>query len=238
MSTTIQTVPSSLLSTMNPTKTGSTSTTGSTDSSSSSSSSVTTAQNNFMTMLVTQMQNQDPLNPMDNAQVTSQMAQLSTVTGINQLNTTMTNMMSNFQSSQTLQAANLIGHTVVVPGSTLALSSGTTGSGQFGVQLAAAASNVNIDVKDASGTVVDTIAAGSLPAGVSSLTWDGSTTAGGTAPNGQYTFSVSAANGSAAVTATPLSVGQVSSVSAGTSGTQLNIPNVGATNFSSVIQIL
>jgi flagellar basal-body rod modification protein FlgD len=188
-----------------------------------------------MSMLVAQMQNQDPLNPMDNAQVTSQMAQLSTVTGVNQLNTTMTSMMASYQSNQTLQAANLIGQNVVVPGNSMTLSSGT---GQFGVQLASAASNVQVTVTNSAGAVVDTINAGSLPTGVSALTWNGATTAGTTAPDGQYTFTVSAANGTSSVTSTALSVGQVGSVSTGTAGPQLNVTNVGVTPIANVVQIL
>ena len=72
------------------------------------------AQDRFMKLLVTQMKNQDPLNPLDNAQVTSQLAQLSTVTGIDKLNATLETMMSNAQNSQSLQASNLIGHAVLV----------------------------------------------------------------------------------------------------------------------------
>jgi flagellar hook assembly protein FlgD len=65
-----------------------------------------------MKMLIAQLQNQDPTNPMDNAQMTSQLAQLSTVDGINQLNNTMTSLINNTQSSMAYQAANLIGHNV------------------------------------------------------------------------------------------------------------------------------
>ena len=236
MSTTIQSVSPALLATMNPgSSTSSTSSTSSSSASASAAASATSSQNNFMSMLVAQMQNQDPLNPMDNSQVTSQMAQLSTVTGINQLNTSMTNMLSNYQSNQTLQAANLIGQTVVVPGNALALSGST---GQYGIQLASAASNVQVSVSNSAGAVVDTINVGSLPSGVSALTWNGATTAGTTAPDGQYTFSVAAANGTADVTSTALSVGAVASVSTGTAGAQLNVTNVGAINLSNVLQIL
>lgn len=94
--------------------------------SSSAKSSVDTAQDRFMTLLITQMKNQDPLNPMDNAQVTSQMAQLSTVTGINKLNSTVESLMSSMQSGQSYQAANMIGHNVLVPGTSVT-TSGTGG---------------------------------------------------------------------------------------------------------------
>jgi len=87
--------------------------------SASSASTTGTAQgteDRFLKLLVTQMKNQDPLNPLDNAQVTSQMAQLSTVTGIEKLNAALTTMSQSFASSQSLQAANMIGHGVLVPG--------------------------------------------------------------------------------------------------------------------------
>src|SRR5215467_5754674 len=73
-------------------------------------------QKRFLTLLVTQIQNQDPLNPMDNAQVTTQLAQLSTVSGIGQLNTTMQSLAASFSATQTLQSAALIGHNVMVAG--------------------------------------------------------------------------------------------------------------------------
>src|SRR5512143_4217969 len=80
--------------------------------------------NKFMTLLVTQLKNQDPLNPLDNAQVTSQLAQISTVSGIEKLNTTLQSLLQSTSDSQTTQAAGLVGHVVLVPGSGLQLSSG------------------------------------------------------------------------------------------------------------------
>ena len=233
MSTTINTVSTALLNTMNNTPANSSS--SSTSSSTSATDSAAQLQNNFMTMLVTQMQNQDPLNPMDNSQVTSQMAQLSTVTGISQMNSTLSGLVSNFQSSQALQAANLINQSVVVPGNAITLSSG---SSQFGVNMSAAANNVQATITNASGTVVDTLNLGSLPAGVSALNWNGQTSTGATAPDGQYTFAISASSGKTSVSATALSVGVVNSVSTGTSGAMLNIPNVGQTSVANVLQIL
>ena len=81
------------------------------------------AQDRFMTLLVTQMKNQDPLNPLDNAQVTSQLAQLSTVTGIDKLNVTLQALQGSYQASQALQATDMIGRGVLVPGSTVTLRS-------------------------------------------------------------------------------------------------------------------
>lgn len=230
MTSTINSVSPSLLATMNP------QTPSATSGASTAADSAAALQNKFMTLLVTQMQNQDPLNPMDNSQVTSQMAQLSTVTGISQTNTTLASLMTELQATQSMQASSLIGKSVVVPGNNVTLNSGTA---QFGVQMAAAASNVQAVIKNSAGTVVDTMNLGSLPSGVSAIGWKGEMTGGGTAPDGQYTFSLQANDGTAAAGATALSVGQVSSVSTGGSaGTQLNIPTLGAVNYASVLQII
>jgi len=236
MSTTVNTVSPALLAAMNPQTAAASGSSSSTSGGLSGTESATTLQNNFMTLLVTQMQNQNPLNPMDNSQVTSQMAQLSTVSGIGQMNTSLTSLMNSMQASQSMQAANLIGKSVVVPGNAVSLSSG---AGQFGVQLDQAASSVKAVITNAAGVTVDTMDLGSMPSGVSAVNWDGKTSSGGVAPDGQYTFKLSAANGTTAVNATALSVGLVNSVSTGgTAGTQLNIPTLGAVNYSSVLQII
>ncbi len=237
MATTINSVSPSLLATMNPGKSTSTTSSNPTSAASalSGNTSAASLQNNFMTMLITQLKNQDPLNPMDNSQVTSQMAQLSTVSGIGQLNSTMSSLMSNFQSTQTLQASNLINHTVVVPGSSITLASGAA---QFGVKLDAAASNVQAVIKNSAGNTVATMSLGSMPAGVSAIPWNGLTDSGTTAPDGQYSFSIAATNGKAAVNSTALSVGTVTSVATSSAGAMLNIPDIGSVNISNVLQIL
>ena len=81
----------------------------------------TATSDRFLKLLVTQLQNQDPLNPMDNAQVTSQMAQINTVTGIEKLNTTMSGMTDSFSQMQILQGASLVGHQVLLEGNKLAV---------------------------------------------------------------------------------------------------------------------
>jgi len=82
------------------------------------------SQDRFLTLLVTQLKNQDPLNPMDNSQVTSQMAQLSTVSGIEKLNSTVNTLSQSFKSGQNLQAANMIGRGVIAPGNRIGLIDG------------------------------------------------------------------------------------------------------------------
>ncbi len=120
-------------------------------SNNSAASSIDVTQDRFMTLLVTQMRNQDPLNPLDNAQVTSQLAQLSTVTGIDKMNNTLETFMSSLQSSQSLQMSNLIGHDVLVEGNEISLD-GT--GGYFGVELPTDTDDLTITIKDAVGNPI------------------------------------------------------------------------------------
>ena len=115
------------------------------------------AQDRFMTLLVTQMKNQDPLKPMDNAQVTSQLAQLSTVTGIEKMNSTLESFMANMQSSQSLQMSNLIGHDVLVDGNDISFD-GT--GGYFGVELPSSANELTVTITDTAGKQVRKISLG------------------------------------------------------------------------------
>ena len=85
----------------------------------------------FLKLLVAQMQNQDPLSPMDNAQVTSQMAQINTVSGIEKLNLTVQGLSSQFAQLQAVQGASLVGHDVVVPGNTLQVADDGDGAGRL-----------------------------------------------------------------------------------------------------------
>lgn len=192
------------------------------------------AQDRFMTLLVTQMKNQDPLNPMDNAQVTSQLAQLSTVTGIDKLNATVTALNASFQTSQNLQAASMIGHGVIAPGNAIGL---TDGKSIFGVELPQSADKLQISIKDAAGTVVRTMDLGLTPAGVSTMSWDGKTDSGATAVNGVYQFEVSANAADKKLDATSLSFGLVSSITSGTQGAKLSVANIGDIGMTDVRQI-
>src|SRR5947209_4354239 len=105
----------------------------------------------FLTLLVTQLKNQDPLNPMDNAEVTSQLAQLSTVSGIKDLNTTLTALSTSIDAKQYLQAANLVGHLVTVSGNSVTLAD-HNGAGAF--DLSGDADHVTVSIKNGAGSVV------------------------------------------------------------------------------------
>src|SRR6476620_5119835 len=105
-------------------------------------------QDRFMKLLVAQMQNQDPLNPMDNAQMTSQVAQINTVGGIEKLNTTVNSLMYAFNRMQAQSATQLVGRQVLVEGSQVQMANGAATGG---VTLDAAADTVNVDVLDDAG---------------------------------------------------------------------------------------
>jgi flagellar basal-body rod modification protein FlgD len=192
-------------------------------------------QDQFLKLLITQMQNQDPLNPLDNSQVTSQLAQISTVTGIDKLNTTITSMNSALMASQSLAASALIGKGIVAPGNSVLLSSG---QGAGGVQFQAPVDQAVIIITNAAGQVVKTINLGAQAAGTQTFTWDGSTDAGGKASDGSYTFAVSALqNGQKITTATTLGYGLVQSVTLGGDQLQLNTLGMGVVPMNKVQQI-
>ena len=197
-------------------------------------SAVNETQDRFMKLLVEQMKNQDPLNPMDNAQVTSQMAQLSTVTGIDKLNETMSSLISSVQSSQSYQASSMIGHNVLVAGNTVS----TEGTGGYlGVDLATSVDKVNIAIKNAAGTVIKNIELSEQDAGIAAVKWDGLKDDGTTAASGDYTFTATSTVGSTTSTATALNFASVTSVSTNSSGVKLNLSNQASVSTSDVKEI-
>lgn len=211
----------------------------STSSSSTSTTSSTTTsediQNRFLTLLVAQLENQDPLNPLDNTEITSQLSQMSTVQGIEQLNTTLTSLVDSLADTQTIQASSLIGNTVMVPGSNLTLSDG---SAYGGVNLASAADSVTVSIYDASGNLVQTQSLGASEAGNVLFSWDGATSSGTTADDGSYTFKVSATNGASSVTTDALQLGTVSALTRTTSGNfVLDLGSLGTFDFDDVEQV-
>lgn len=201
----------------------------------SSTTTVDDPQDRFLTLLVTQLKNQDPLNPMDNAEMTSQLAQMSTVSGIEKLNATLSGLVDSIGSSQSMQAAGLIGKTVLVPGSQLAL---TDGAAFAGVNLASAADQVTLNILDGAGNVIQTQKLGAHDAGVFNIAWDGMTDAGVKAADGTYSFSVEATQGGNPVTVEALQIGTVSALVRSASGFLLDLGALGHVDFNDVQQIL
>ena len=213
-----------------------TSTSKTSGSTGSSSDSAVGSQDYFLKLLVAQMNNQDPLNPMDSAQMTSQLAELNTVQGINKVSTQLDSLLGDVGASQSLQASSLVGKDVLVPGATIDLQNN---QGVAGVNLTANADSVQITIKDSSGATVHTADLGAQSAGLVNFVWDGSTDAGTTAAAGGYSFTVTATTGTAktAVAADTLSTGIVSSVTPGSNGGSVFVNGVGTIALSSIKQI-
>lgn len=193
------------------------------------------AQNRFLTLLTTQLKNQDPLNPLDNAQITTQLAQISTVDGIERLNATLARLIDGQSEAQTYQAAGLVGHTVLVPGTELDLSSGI---GAGGVELAGPADAVKIEIKDANGLVIRTLQLGSREAGVHAFGWDGKADSGAQAVDGRYKFTVTATQGGNTVSAERLQYGEVGSVARQAGEINVNVGRLGGFATAAIRQIL
>ncbi|HBD9690701.1 TPA: flagellar hook protein FlgE [Shigella sonnei] len=218
--------------TTDPTNTG----VSTTSSSSLTGSNAADLQSSFLTLLVAQLKNQDPTNPMENNELTSQLAQISTVSGIEKLNTTLGSISGQIDNSQSLQASNLIGHGVMIPGTTVLAGTGSeegavTTTTPFGVELQQAADKVTATITDKNGAVVRTIDIGELTAGVHSFTWDGTLTDGSTAPNGSYNVAISASNGGTQLVAQPLQFALVQGVLRGNSGNTLDLGTYGTTTL-------
>lgn len=222
------------------TTTSATSSTSSTSAATALASTATTAaemQTKFLNLLVTQLQNQDPLNPMDNAQMTTQLAQISTVSGLEKLNTTLSTLLSSYTASQNMQAASLIGHAVLTAGNSMTL--GSSGA-VAGFTLEKAADSVTITIKDSDGNTVHTETLGATAAGTSNFMWDGKDQNGNALTEGtEYTFTVSAKKSGEAVTTTALQAGMVNAVTLGTDGAMtLELGTGDKVGYSSVKQIL
>jgi flagellar basal-body rod modification protein FlgD len=192
-------------------------------------------QNRFLTLLVAQLENQDPLNPLDNAEITNQMAQMSTVSGIEQLNSTLSYLVNSLADTQAVQASALINKTVLVPGSNINL---VNGEAFGGVYLSGPADSVTIKILDASGNLVQTQSLGATEAGSMLFSWDGLNSAGTPVADGSYTFSATASNESAAVSAQAMQLGMVSALTRTVNGNfVLDLGSLGQFDFADVQQV-
>ena len=185
------------------------------------------SQDRFLKLLVTQLQNQDPLAPMDNAQLTSQIAQINTVSGIATLNTSVQQLSSQFLQMQSLQGAALVGKDVIVPGSKLDIADGVA---QGGFELTSAADAVKVEVLSPAGRVLDTLNLGAQSSGMHSFNW-----ASASYDNtSNLTFRVTAASGSTPLASTPLMRDRVDAVSTSGDVLVLQLQYSGAVPYSSV----
>jgi flagellar basal-body rod modification protein FlgD len=200
-------------------------------SSSSKSTTAAASEDRFLKLLVAQLNNQDPMNPMDNAQMTSQLAQINTVSGIQTLNDTMKSMATQIAALQSLQGSATIGHDVLTEGSTLDIVDGV-GKGSF--DLSANADAVKVQVSTAGGTVLGTVNLGAQEKGRQAFTWDASAYTG----SGDLSFKVTATNGGTAVTTTSLQRNKVVAVSNDNNVLNLQLQNGSSVAYADVKAIL
>ena len=208
---------------MSVTSATSTASTASTTSSSSSSTSSTSSlsSQDFMTLLVSELQNQNPLDPTNTTDFVNQLTSYASYQQQTTLNTNLNSLATSFNSLLTLNATNYIGHTVEAKGDTATLSNGTA---TFGYSLTSAASDVTLTVKDSSGNTVWT-GSGTTTSGKNSFTWDGTNSAGTQLTDGgQYTLSVAAtdASGNSVYDYTTVS-GKVTGIDSSSGTTDLTI---------------
>jgi len=217
---------SSVTSAVDPTSTTGTSANAANDPASS--------QDRFLKLLVAQLNNQDPMNPMDNAQMTSQIAQINTVTGIQQLNTTVQGLSSQFAAQQLMQGSAMIGRNVLVAGNTLNVDN-TTNKGTGAFDLAGSAATVQVQVLDTNNKQVGTVDLGALAAGRYNFEWDASSATS----SSPLHFNVVAANGQSPVSTTALSTDKVTSVSMDSTGAlAMQLSRGGTTSYSAIKAIL
>jgi flagellar basal-body rod modification protein FlgD len=186
-------------------------------------------QNDFLRLMLEQLRNQDPLNPKEGADFIAQLAQFSTVSGIEKLSDGFSGMVDAMRGSQALSAAGLVGRDALIVGSTATLGDGEDAAIDGAVQVPASGA-VRVEVLDAAGAVVRTISLGSQPAGLADFRWDGTNDAGNRVAAGKYSFRA-AVNGTAATT---LVEARIESVSLGADGAGLMLAGIGSYPIQSV----
>lgn len=205
--------------------------TGTTASNRTMTSDPAAMQDRFLKLLVAQMNNQDPLNPMDNAQMTTQIAQINTVNGIQELNSTIKSMAAQFTSMQVLQGASLVGRDVLVGDNTLVAQNGVA---RGAIELEGQADSVKIEILNGSGAVIDTLSAGSLPAGRHDFAWDASAYSGSSNP----TYRIVATRAGQTIEATPLARNTVVSVGSDQGVMQVQLQGRAPIAYSDIKSIL
>lgn len=216
------------LSTTNSTTTASVaaSTTAATSSSGGASS---LTQSNFLQLLTAQLKYQSPTSPADPTQMASEFAAISTVNGIDSLNTKLSNLSTSTGAAQIAQASSLVGKQVAVTGNKLI--SGTNGTADGAFNLAGAAKNTTVTIMNSDGSIATTLNLGALSAGQQDFSWSGGTA--GTS----YTYNVTASDSTgAAVTATPYTVYTVQGVNLSSTSPTLNVAGSATTIPVSSVQ--
>lgn len=166
-------------------------------------------ENRFLTLLVAQMNNQDPMNPLDNAEVTSQLAQINTVKGIEQLNQTMQLLTGRVQNSESMAALGAVGRLALTEGANITLYDGQAAAG---FELPRNVDALTVKIVDAAGNVLHTANLGAQGAGIHTFVWDGMTDSGQAAVNNTYKFEIEATSNGKKADVAPLTLGRIDGV--------------------------
>ncbi len=195
-------------------------------------------QDEFFQLMVAQLTNQDPLKPLESNEFLGQVAQFSTVTGVQDMHQAITDLAASFQSNQALQASTMVGRDVLVPGSRTLL--GADGTLKAAADLPASTGTMSASIYDASGQLVRQLGLGAHEAGLVEFTWDGLTDAGQPAPAGTYSVEVKASINNQTQAVDTLVAAKVESVTLGKAGAgmQLNLAGLGPVDTSQVRQLL
>ncbi len=191
----------------------------------------------FLTLMLAQIENQDPLDPMDNGEFLTQLAQIEAAGGIADLQQSTNDVVNALQSSQALQASSMVGRSVVVPSDVSNLNNGRLGGS---VAVAEEADRVDVRIYNASGSLVRTIDLGAQPQGVAGFSWDGTDESGTSLPDGQYAIESTAWYSSGTTEAlSTMASARVESVTigGGSQGIALNLDGLGSWRMSDVVQI-
>lgn len=178
-------------------------------------------QQDFLTLMITQFQNQDPFEPMDNGEFLGQLAQFSTVNGIESLNSSFAGLAGSMQDNQALQAAQLVGRSVLAVSDVGHL--GESGDLRGAVELGSSAANVQVDITDASGALVQRIELGQQAAGIANFTWNGRTASGDRAESGHYQVSARVMRGNETESIPTVIEARIDSVTLGQFGDELSL---------------
>lgn len=192
----------------------------------------------FMTLMLAQLRNQDPMSPMENEQFLAQLAQFNATTGIQEMNESFQQFVNSQQSNQALQASTLVGRSALVPSDISTLNEGGSVTGV--VDLPSSTQELRVGVYDTSGQLVRTMNLGAQAAGRVDFTWDGLADDGSQMPPGTYAFSAGARSGEGVEAVNTLIAARVESVTLGRNGygTTLNLEGVGSVELSDIREVM
>ncbi|MGB5346233.1 MAG: flagellar hook assembly protein FlgD [Woeseia sp.] len=195
-------------------------------------------QSDFLTLMITQFKNQDPFKPMENGEFLGQLAQFSTVSGIDALNTSFAGLSDSIAGEQALQAANLVGHDVLAVSDVGYLGADASIDGV--IELDSSASGVQIDVLNEAGELLQTLNLGEQPAGIAHFSWDGRNKSGEMMEPGQYQFKARVMRGTQVESAVTAIKSSIESVTLGQFGGEmlLNLTGGGVLSLRQVYQII